>query len=73
MAIALIRSELALLRVYRMPRAAELRSIGHQLNREGGAQLMRETATQADGLTEHYGTILRVIDLYWRGIGSWQG
>jgi hypothetical protein len=53
--------------------AVELRSIGHQLNREGGAQLMRETAAQADGLTEHYGTILWVIDLYWHGIGAWQG
>jgi hypothetical protein len=53
--------------------AVELRSIGHQLNREGGAKLMRETATQADGLTEHYGTVLRVIDLYWSGIGAWQG
>lgn len=44
-----------------------------QLNREGGARLMRETATQADGLSAHEGTILGVITLFWDGIGAWQG
>jgi hypothetical protein len=53
--------------------SVELRSIGHQLNREGGARLMRETATQADGMTESEGTVLGVMDLFWHGIGAWRG
>jgi hypothetical protein len=50
----------------------ELRSIGHQLNREGGIRLMRETAAQADRLSTYH-HVLGVIDLFWDRIGDWQG
>jgi hypothetical protein len=50
--------------------AVELRSIGHQLNRQGGVQLMRETAEQAHGLSK-FG-VRQVIVLFWDGIGGWQ-
>jgi hypothetical protein len=53
-------------------RAVELRSIGHQLNREGGIRLMRETAAQADRLSRSH-LVLGVIDLFWDRIGDWQG
>jgi hypothetical protein len=53
-------------------RAVELRSIGHQLNREGGSRLMRETAAQADRLSTYH-TVLGVIVLFWDSIGDWQG
>jgi hypothetical protein len=52
--------------------AVELRSIGHQLNRDGGVRLMREAATQADGLSRFH-VVLGVIDLFWDRIGDWQG
>lgn len=52
--------------------AVELRSIGHQLNRDGGFRLMREAATQADGLSRSH-LVLAVIDLFWDRIGDWQG
>ncbi|MGW4141449.1 hypothetical protein ACWELV_32435 [Streptomyces mirabilis] len=53
-------------------RAVELRSIGHQLNREGGTRLMQETAAQADRLSKCH-TVLGVIVLFWDSIGDWQG
>jgi hypothetical protein len=53
-------------------RAVELRSIGHQLNRDGGIRLMREAATQADRLSRFH-VVLGVIDLFWDRIGDWQG
>ncbi|MET9039796.1 hypothetical protein [Streptomyces mirabilis] len=53
-------------------RAVELRSIGHQLNREGGTRLMQETAAQADRLSKYH-TVLGVIVLFWDSIGDWQG
>lgn len=53
--------------------AIELRSIGHQLNREGGSRLMRETAVQADRLSPYPGAVEGVIDLFWDRIGGWRG
>jgi hypothetical protein len=53
-------------------RAVELRSIGHQLNREGGARLMRETAAQADRRSTYH-AVLGVIVLFWDSIGDWRG
>jgi hypothetical protein len=53
-------------------RAVELRSIGHQLNREGGIRLMRETAAEADRLSTYH-VVLEVITLFWSSIGDWQG
>ncbi|HEY2694258.1 MAG TPA: hypothetical protein VGJ45_02240 [Pseudonocardiaceae bacterium] len=55
-----------------LSRAVELRSIGHQLNREGGSRLMRETAAQADNLSKYH-TVLGVIALFWDSIGDWEG
>jgi hypothetical protein len=52
--------------------AVELRSIGHQLNREGGVRLMQETAAQADRLSKYH-VVLAVIVLFWDRIGDWQG
>jgi hypothetical protein len=55
-----------------LARAVQLRSIGHQLHREGGARLMRETAAQADRLSRYH-VVLDVIDLFWDRIGDWRG
>ena len=52
-------------------RGVELRSIGHQLNREGGIRLMRETAAEADRVSTYH-VVLEVITLFWDSIGDWQ-
>lgn len=52
-----------------LSKAVELLSIGHQLNREGGSRLMRETAAQADNLSKYH-TVLGVIPLFRDGISD---
>jgi hypothetical protein len=52
--------------------AVEIRAIGHQLNRDGGFDLMRKTAEQAHALS-HGGATLRTIEALWDRIGDWRG
>jgi hypothetical protein len=49
----------------------EIRAIGHELNRQGGVRLMRETAAQADALSAHR-VVLAATALFWERIGDWQ-
>lgn len=50
----------------------EIRTIGHELNRQGGTRLMRETAAQADALGAHHDVVLNAISLFWERIGDWE-
>ena len=50
----------------------EVRSIGRQLHREGGTQLMVAVAERASVLSETR-VALRVIEFAWDGIGGWRG
>jgi hypothetical protein len=49
---------------------AELRSIGHRLNAEGGISLMRLVASRAWALMG--GRLFGRIEMHWDGIGDWQ-
>jgi DNA-directed RNA polymerase subunit RPC12/RpoP len=55
-----------------LARVIEIRSIGHQLNREGGSRLMTETIAQAERVSQSR-LIGAVIPLFWEGIGDWHG
>jgi len=55
-----------------LARVIEIRSIGHQLNREGGSRLMTEMIAQAERVSKSR-LIGAVIPLFWEGIGDWQG
>jgi hypothetical protein len=50
----------------------EIRAIGHQLNREGGTQLMRQAAERAATMSKTAGA-LRILDVSWDRIGDWLG
>lgn len=47
----------------------EIRRIGHGLNAEGGAAWMVAVAERAHTLR---GVSLRVVEMYWEGIGGWR-
>ncbi|MGW3984989.1 hypothetical protein ACWEMN_52685, partial [Streptomyces mirabilis] len=53
--------------------AVEIRTAGHQLNREGGMHAMQEVHQQVMELGLNYRNAAREIERCWDGIGHWLG
>jgi hypothetical protein len=51
--------------------AAEIRAIGHRLNREGGKPRM-QTVAQRAGELRRTGDTVRLIEVFWDRIGDWR-